>query len=178
MHAITKPIILIGFKNVGKTVIGSALASQLNLPFIDLDAEIERMFADANQRQLTCRQIMEAYDEVYFRELETKILTPILQTVVAVIALGGGTPIAHNNQKLIKNHTVIHVEAERNTVFARIMLQGRPAFFTESEDMLVALNSLWDERSKIYKKLATFSIINDGAIVLAVEQILQYLCIN
>ena len=65
-----KSIILIGFKHVGKTVIGRALADQLKWPFRDLDEAIEQLFTKETQAHKTCRQIMKAHGSAYFRELE------------------------------------------------------------------------------------------------------------
>lgn len=178
MKPVLNSIILIGFKHVGKTVIGRELASQLRLPFIDLDEEIERLFANEHKEKMTCRQIMNVYGPSYFRTIEKRSLARISQSTSSIVSLGGGTPVDKENQKLIKNSTIIHIEAPRGVVFERIMIQGRPAFFSEEESPLDSFNRLWNERDKIYKKLANFSIENDGLIVSAVERILKNLLIN
>ena len=82
------------------------------------------------------------------------------------------------NQALIKSNTVIYIEAPREVVLERIMAQGQPAFFSAEESPLVSFNRLWNERNAIYKKLADFSIENNGSVLSAVEQILKHLPIN
>lgn len=178
MKPILNSIILIGFKHVGKTVIGRELASQLKLPFIDLDEEIERLFANEHKEKMTCRQIMNVYGQSYFRNIEKRSLAHISQSTSSVVSVGGGTPVDKENQQLIKNSTIIHIEAPRGVVFERIMIQGRPAFFSAEESPLASFNRLWNERDKIYKKLANFTIENDGLIASAVERILKNLLIN
>ena len=175
MKQFLNSIILIGFKHVGKTVIGRELASRLERPFIDLDEEIERMFANENKEKSTCRQIMQAHGQSYFRNLEKRVLAQIIQLKNSIISLGGGAPMNEENQKLIKNGTVIHIEAPRGVVFERIMIQGRPAFFSLEESPLVSFNRLWNERDEIYKKLADFSIENNGLVGSAVERILKHI---
>ena len=174
MTPLSKSIILIGFKHVGKSALGYALALRLAKPFIDLDAEIEREF----QEQYTCRQIMHIYGQAYFRDLEKKLLTQVMQADPAIIALGGGTPLDLDNQALIRHHTVVHVVAPRDLVFARIMKQGRPEFFPAEKPPLETFHQLWDEREAIYKSLASVAVENNGLLVSAVEQMLQHLQVN
>lgn len=168
-------ILLIGFKHVGKSVIGRELAFRLGWPFIDLDKAIERAFENKYQEKCSCRQIMEKRGQSYFRNLEKKVLVQAIQSTPSVISLGGGTPMDEENQKLIKCHKVIHITAPRETVFKRIMSEGRPAFFSVEEPPLEAFNRLWDEREKIYQKLTGFSVNNNGSVVSGVAQILQHI---
>src|SRR3990167_10617486 len=152
MTHLSKSIIFIGFKHVGKSVIGNALALRLAKPFIDLDEEIERVFENEYQEKRSCRQIMTMYGQSYFRDLEKKVLAQIIQSRPSVIALGGGTPMDKENQELIREHTVVHVLAPRGVVFERIMVQGRPAFFSAEEPLIESFNRLWNEREAVYKK--------------------------
>lgn len=178
MTPLSKSIIFIGFKHVGKSVIGNALALRLAKPFIDLDEEIERVFENEYQEKRSCRQIMTMHGPSYFRDLEKKVLAQIIQSRPSVIALGGGTPMDFDNQELIRDHTVVHVLAPRGVVFERIMVQGRPAFFSAEEPPLESFNRLWNEREAVYKKLASYSIDNNGLVVSGVEQVLQHLHLN
>ena len=54
-------IILIGFKSVGKTLIGRRLAKTLNKKFIELDREVEKLYKKNHLEPLTCRQIMQTH---------------------------------------------------------------------------------------------------------------------
>lgn len=173
MKPLNNHIIIIGFKSVGKSVIGRALASKLHKNFIDLDVQIEQLYKQNYHQHLTCRQIMKKHGQDFFRELEHQALLQNITSAPAVISLGGGAPLKQENQELMKTHMIIHVIAPRGTVFERIMMHGRPAYFSEHEDPLVTFNRLWDEREIIYKKLATFSIENKGSIEQAVDQILD-----
>jgi shikimate kinase len=163
--------ILIGFKHVGKSVIGDKLAHRLHLPFVDLDRVIENI----KQNKLTCRQLMQIHGQTYFRALEKQALTQVINGDPAVIALGGGALIDTENQAMIKNHTVVHVTANRHTVFDRIMQQGQPAFFSPDTPPLDSFHQLWNEREPIYKKLAHFTIENDDLIEQSVDQIVSLL---
>ena len=170
-------IILMGFKHVGKTLIGSRLASLLNKTFIDLDKEIERFYQKNNSQSYSCRQIMLAHGESYFRELEEVVLQHILQLPACVIALGGGTPLSPANQMAIQSHVLLHVVAPRGVVFERIMVEGRPAFFGQQEDAYAAFSRLWEERSVVYTNLTSRQLDNSGTVEQAVHHAIRCLSI-
>ena len=176
MKPLNKHIILIGFKNVGKSAIGKNLARSLNKPFIDLDVQIKMHYEQLSGKKLNCRQIMEITGETAFRQLETEALQKVvLSEEPAVISLGGGTVSAEENQALVKAHIVIHVTAPRGIVFERIMMGGRPAFFDINEDIIESFNRLFNQREKIYEKLHDIAILNNGSIDMAVNNIMERL---
>ena len=171
MKSIQEHIILIGFKHVGKTSVGRELAVLLGRPFVDLDDEIEAQFERDYQRKLPCRTIMQEYGQPFFRGLESKVLHGALEKNAGVIALGGGTPLSPDNQAMLTPYTLVHVTASRDTVFSRIMEQGRPTFFPAEEDPRESFQKLWTERDIIYRDLADFTVQNDGAITEAIKNI-------
>lgn len=78
--------ILIGPMAAGKTSVGRALASRLDVPFADLDA----LIVEADGR--TIPEIFAADGEAAFRELEAATLARALQEHPGVLSLGGGAP--------------------------------------------------------------------------------------
>src|SRR5438552_3376690 len=139
-----KHIILIGFKNVGKSVIGKILARTVGKNFFDLDEEIKIAHQLVSGEKLTTRQIIKTYGEPYFRKLEHETLKKILKTKnSSVIALGGGAPMQPESQPLIAKHIVIQISAPKAIVYERIMINGRPAIFPDDENPLQAFNRLW-----------------------------------
>lgn len=93
-----RPIFLVGFMGSGKTTVGKLLASQLQVPFVDLDEEIER------QHGMTIFEMFKTYGEKYFREIEHEAIRGYAQreAPAAVIALGGGAFAQPNNIDLIQ----------------------------------------------------------------------------
>lgn len=168
----TKHIILIGFKSAGKSAIGKELAKQISRRFIDLDEEMEKSYALKNGVKMNCRQIMLKDGQRVFRSLEHEVLKSVLaNSDAAVIALGGGTPIYEKNDALLKKHAPIHITAPKSIVYERIMISGRPAFFSPDEHPLESFNRIWQEREKVYNELTNIKIDNSGSIQQAIDRI-------
>lgn len=167
-------IIIIGFKNTGKSVVGSVLANRLHQPFIDLDLVIEKKFEEIHQESISCRLMMKKYGESFFRHLENKALLYSLQQPPSIISLGGGTILLKENRRLIKSHIVIHLSASFNEVFQRIQTTGTPAFF--EENTFVEFKRLWDARQPLYDDCASHGkIMNNQSIEKTAEQIIEHL---
>lgn len=166
-------IILIGFKNVGKTSIGRELAACLNKPFIDLDREVEKKYNEYYQSSYTCRQIMQQHGEAFYREYESSVLKHVLEKTPCIISLGGGTVLYKKNQDLLQSHCLLHIAAPKGIVFERIMVEGLPAFFDPNKDPYDAFCDLWDERNHIYQKLTNKTVNNHQSIHQAVSVAIQ-----
>jgi shikimate kinase len=175
MQSLRNHIVLIGFKHVGKSVIGKNLAKKLHVPFIDLDQKIEILYENKFNKKMSCRQIMEQEGEKFFRYLEMNALSEVIDFKPSIVSLGGGTPLTAENQRIIKSCIVVHITASRGIVFERILMSGLPAFFNPEEDLLKSFNRLWDEREKIYEEIKDFSIENGDSIDNAVSQITKKL---
>lgn len=180
MHVLSqKHLVLIGFKNAGKTTIGQDLAKRLGLPFIDLDEEIIAHHENISGKKQSCREIMREYGETFFRDMERIVLGEVTASPdISIIALGGGTPIVEENRSLLTPHHVIHISAPKSIVFERIMINGKPAFFPQDQDAFVSFQELWNSREPIFEKLATMTIHNNGSIKESVENILRQLVIK
>lgn len=168
-------IILIGFKNTGKSTVGRLLAQKLDYPFFDSDKEIESFFYKTHQKKYNCREIMQHYGADFFKEMETTTVKTLASQPPSVIAMGGGTPLQAENQALIAPHIIIHITAPPDIVFERIMKNGPPAFFPPEIDPRVTFDQLWEERNKIYHQLTSICVENSADIYGTVEEIYQFL---
>lgn len=169
-------LILLGFKNAGKSTIGQELAKQMGRTFVDLDNEIIKRHKELTGEKLSCREIMKSQGEEYFREVERDVLEDVLLAKgLIVLALGGGTPMLEHNQQLLGDHTIVHITAPKSVIFERIMINGKPAFFPEGQDAFASFQQLWSEREPVFSRLATMTIQNTGTIDDAVKNILQKL---
>lgn len=97
-------IILTGYMGSGKTTVGRELALQTGLPFLDLDAEIEK------RAGMTISELFARYGELRFRKRERQVLEEILRIEgVLILATGGGTPCYYDNPALIRESGAVAV---------------------------------------------------------------------
>jgi thiamine-phosphate diphosphorylase len=86
-------IYLVGFMGCGKTAIGRRLAARMGVPFVDVDAEIERTSGR------TVRAVFEESGEPAFREREAVFLAGTESLENAVVATGGGAYVPEANRR-------------------------------------------------------------------------------
>ncbi len=172
-------LVLMGFKGVGKTTVAKQLAAKLQRPFIDIDKEIEAQYVKRFDKALSYRQIMVKHGAEGFHTLEHEALRQVILQRNSVLALGGRTPLAADNQQLLSsadNHCLlIYLQAPAAEIFTRIMANGRPAFFPAHEEPQQTFDRLWQERTPVYERLADITIDNSGSVNASVEKILQQL---
>ena len=155
-------VVIIGFKAVGKTTVGRALARRLGRPFVDLDRRLEGLYASRTGRRLSFREIFRTLGEEDFRRLEAEVAADLLSADGQVIALGGGTPlISEALGAEIGRHWVLYLTLEREALFARIMAAGRPAFF-DPDDPRASFEALLAEREPLYRSLASAVVDTTG----------------
>lgn len=107
-------IFLIGIMGSGKTYWAQRLATQLDMDWIDLDQQIEKV------TDMTVRDIFAIQGEEYFRLKERDTLRQFSGIHNLIIATGGGTPCFHNNIEWMNENGITiwlnvdsHILAER-----------------------------------------------------------------
>jgi len=129
-------IFLYGPSGSGKSTVGRVLAENLDLPFLDLDAHIERT---AGQ---DIPSIMAERGEPAFRDLEADSLKAAVAGPEAVVALGGGALLRTENRAAAESAgQVILLEADLPTLVTRLAQDSnqRPLLAGELESKLSAL---------------------------------------
>jgi XRE family transcriptional regulator, aerobic/anaerobic benzoate catabolism transcriptional regulator len=141
-------IALVGLRGAGKSTVGSELAKELGVRFVELDAEIEAAAA------LPLGQIFEIHGEAYYRRLEREVLARVLSTGKrAVIATGGGIVTDPESWRRLKRRTkTFWLRAAPEAHYQRVMAQGdlrpmknRPSAMTELRALLAARAPLYAE---------------------------------
>ena len=109
-------IFLIGLPCSGKTSVGKLLSPQIQIPFFDLDEEIEK------KEKKTVPEIFKIYGENFFREIEANVLQEIIQNKTAyILSCGGGTPLFFENMKRMKeNGITIYLETSWEDIAVRL----------------------------------------------------------
>jgi shikimate kinase / 3-dehydroquinate synthase len=108
-------VFLYGPSGSGKSTLGKILAQNLNIPFVDLDEEIE------TRGGVAIPEIFASQGEASFRAKERQTLSVILKPKEQVIALGGGaltTPECRNLAEA--SGQIILLNASTDTLLARL----------------------------------------------------------
>lgn len=135
-------IYLVGFMGSGKTAVGRLVARRLGIPFIDLDAEIERTSG------LTVRAIFESAGEPAFRERESEFLAGTEALPNAVVSTGGGSYVFEKNRRTIgRLGTPVFLDVPFEVIRARIAGKTDRPLFVD----LAQAATLYAEREPFYR---------------------------
>lgn len=151
-------IILLGYMGSGKSTLAKALASELHLPFADLDDYI------IDKEKKSIKEIFQTKGEIYFRLQESKYLKELLDNPIdTVLALGGGTPCYANNMELIKKEAVsFYLKGSIATICQRLRSEKeqRPLIASLNDEQLTEFvaKHLFERRNFYEQANETISI--------------------
>jgi shikimate kinase len=145
-------IVLIGFMGAGKSSVGRTLARMTGLPRFDTDEMIAARFG------LTVSEIFETQGEEVFRQAEAEALQELAGKRGAIITTGGGILQRPENTDLVRQlGTVVHLEADEETLFRRINRRTtRPLLRTENPR--ATLTELLRVRLPLYRTAADLEV--------------------
>jgi shikimate kinase/3-dehydroquinate synthase len=126
----------------GKSTIGREVAERTARPFVDTDAEIERLHGP----------IPELFErgEPEFRRLEEQVVAEALAGPPSVIALGGGAVLSEKTRERLEALAfVVQVEIDPDTAWARVHRSDRPLARDEND-----FRRLFADRQGMYAETA------------------------
>lgn len=141
-------IALVGLRGAGKTTLGEALATELGLPFIELDREIER----ASGMELA--EIFATHGPAMFRQLEYKCLeATIAKYPRAVIATGGSLVTEPATYDLLLSAcTTVWLRAAPDMHMSRVVAQGDLRPMADNPRAMEDLAAILAARAPLYAK--------------------------
>lgn len=147
-NRLDKPLVLIGLMGAGKTKMGSLLARELNLPFVDADQEIE------SAAGCSVADIFETHGEPAFRDLERKILARLLSEELKIIAPGGGAVMNDETAALVWEKSIsIWLRADLDVLVERTSRNNRRPLLRNGNPREI-LAGLMEKRHPVYQKAA------------------------
>ena len=160
MQRLKKTVVMVGMMGAGKTAVGTALARQLGVAFLDSDEEIVR----AADRSIA--EIFERDGEAFFRARETEVLARLLRAEPCVLSTGGGAFLSEVNRAVIRDHGVsVWLRAELELLWQRVRHKAtRPLLRTANPRE--TLKALYEARIPFY---SLADVIVDSAADLSVE---------
>jgi XRE family aerobic/anaerobic benzoate catabolism transcriptional regulator len=141
-----KPIALLGLRGAGKSTLGEKLAQALDVPFVELDREVEK------EAGAELGEVFAMYGQEGFRRFERRALERVLgQHDRAVIATGGSLVTDGGTYKLLRERSLcVWLKASPEEHMARVVAQGDMRPFKGSSAALDEIRQLLADRDRLY----------------------------
>lgn len=144
MNRLKKSVVMVGMMGAGKSAVGTALARNLAVPFVDSDEEIVR----AASRSIA--EIFERDGEPFFRARESQVIARLLSGPPCVLSTGGGAFMAEGNRTAIHEKGIsVWLRADLELLWSRVRHKTtRPLLRTENPKE--TLRALYEARTPVY----------------------------
>ena len=144
----SRRIALIGMRGAGKSTLGQLLAADLEMPFVELGREVERLAG------CSIREIHDLYGTNAYRRYERRALEETLQQHdEVVIATPGGLvsdPATFN--QLLSHCTTVWLRAQPEEHMSRVAAQGDLRPMAASSEAMEDLRRILSGRTAFYSK--------------------------
>ena len=153
-------IALTGLRGAGKSTLGRALAKVRDVPFIELDREIERLSGTS------LGTLIEMYGQQAYRRYELQALQELLNAHPRfVVATSGGLVSEAATYELLLRHCfTIWVRTTPEEHMARVIAQGDRRPMAGSAQAMEDLRRILEERTPLYER-ADLTVDTTGATV-------------
>lgn len=141
-------VALVGLRGAGKSTLGSRLAQESNVPFIELDREIEK------DTGMPLAEIFSFYGQSGYRAIEKRTLERVLrESERAVISVGGGVVSEKETYDylLAKCYTV-WIKAQPDEHMSRVIAQADFRPIAGSNQAMEDLQRILEAREPLYRK--------------------------
>ncbi len=149
-------IVLIGYRGVGKSVVGGLLARRLSMAYVGMDAEIVR------RAKMTIPEIVEKYGWSKFRDMESDLARDLSGKDNLVIDTGGGVIERPENMMLLgQNARIFWLKASVETIVSRIQSDTQRPALVEGKTFTEEVAEVLERRIPKYKNAAHYEIDTD-----------------
>ena len=141
-------IALVGLRGAGKSTLGSRLATERNVPFIELDQEIEK------DTGMPLAEIFSLYGQSGYRAIEKRTLERVLRASErAIISVGGGIVSEKETYDFLLTHCyTIWLKAQPEEHMSRVIAQGDFRAMAGSDRAMEDLRRILESREPLYRK--------------------------
>ncbi len=151
-------IVLIGYRGVGKSVVGDILGRRLNMTCVSVDEQI------VQKAGMPIAEIVEKYGWSRFRDLESEMVRQLAGENNLIMDTGGGIIERPENMVVLKNMnaTIIWLKASVDTIVARIRIDNQRPSLTAGKSFIEEVDEVLKNRIPKYKSAAQFQIDTDN----------------
>jgi XRE family transcriptional regulator, aerobic/anaerobic benzoate catabolism transcriptional regulator len=139
---------LIGLRGAGKSTLGSRLGAERNIPFIELDGEIEK------DTGMPLGEIFSLYGQTGYRAIEQRSLERVLhEQERAILSVGGGVVSEKETYDyLLSNCYTVWIKARPEEHMARVIAQGDLRAIAGGNQAMDDLRRILEAREPLYRK--------------------------
>lgn len=141
-----KRIALIGLRGAGKSTLGAALARKIDVPFVELDRQIER---DAG---ISLSEIFLLYGQQGYRRYERRCLEKVIESHGRCVIATGGSIVseAATYDLLLSTCFTVWLKASPEEHMARVLAQGDTRPMAGNAQAMEDLRRILDGRGMLY----------------------------
>src|SRR5205823_11726454 len=131
-----------------KSTLGSKLALEMRIPFIELDGEIEK------DTGMPLGEIFSLYGQSGYRAIEKRTLERVLdENERAVVSVGGGVVSEKETFDYLLSHCyTVWIKAQPEEHMARVMAQGDFRPMAANDQAMEDLRRILEAREPLYRK--------------------------
>jgi XRE family aerobic/anaerobic benzoate catabolism transcriptional regulator len=139
-------IALIGLRGAGKSTLGARLARKLEVPFVELDREIER------EAGTSLSEIFLLYGQAGYRRYERRCLERVLEKHERAVIAAGGSIVSEQGtyELLLSACFTVWLKAEPEEHMARVVAQGDTRPMAGNDQAMDDLRRILDGRAALY----------------------------
>lgn len=139
-------VALLGLRGAGKSTLGEALATEMKLPFLELDREIER------EAGTSLSEIFLMYGQPGYRRYEYRCLERILESHVRCVIATGGSIVSEpaTYDLVLSSCFTVWLKAEPAEHMARVIAQGDMRPMAGNAQAMDDLKRILQSRAALY----------------------------
>jgi XRE family aerobic/anaerobic benzoate catabolism transcriptional regulator len=143
-----KRVALIGLRGAGKSTLGLRLGQELNIPFVELDREIEK------DTGMPLGEIFSLYGQTGYRAIERRSLERVLhEHEQAILSVGGGVVSEKETYDyLLSNCYTVWIKAQPEEHMSRVIAQGDLRVIAGGNPAMDDLRRILEAREPLYRK--------------------------
>lgn len=141
-------IALIGLRGAGKTTLGKALAERLQVPFVELDSEIER------EAGMSLSEIFDLWGQPAYRRHERRALERVIAAHDRAVITTGGSLVseAATFETLLAGCYTVWLKATPEEHMDRVAAQGDYRPMAGNEEAMEDLRQILAGRDSLYRR--------------------------
>ena len=161
-------ICLVGLRGAGKSTLGTRVGAALDMPFVELNAEIEA------QSGMPVSEVMALYGQEGYRNLEAQAMERVIATHERVILAVAGGIVAEPGtyETLLRHFHTIWLKTSPDEHMSRVRAQGDERPMAGNPEAMAQLKSILTAREALYAK-AEVQLDTSGATVDASAEALR-----